>query len=100
MLTLPDGRQRWPYFGYQRWMEELPVEQLQLIQRSLHEIEVRFVARQALSPAQTEALERIVREALEGDFTLALVPVAEIPRSASGKFEDFISELPFARPSA
>ena len=96
MLTLPSGEQLWPVFTT-AMQEKLgpftPVRQIQLIQRSLEEIEVKLVVKRALTAAEEERLGNTVGKSLGHPFALRLVYVDEIPRSASGKYEDFTSMI-------
>ena len=39
-------------------------------------------------------LQAYLREAIDGSFRVRVVPVAEIPRAVSGKFDDFLSLVP------
>ncbi len=93
MLTLPSGEQFWPSFPSEAFMTAEPVRQVQLVQRSLEEIDVKLVAARPLSRAEQDRLRGAIGERLRHPFTLNLVFVDEIPRSASGKDEDFRSEI-------
>jgi len=93
ILTLPDGQQRWPSFPSETWRHLAPVRQLQLIQRARDRIEARVVVQRSLNEAEREALTHAWRDCLGYAFAIDIVEVAEIPRSASLKFEDFISEI-------
>lgn len=94
MLTLPDGRRYWPLGGFRKYRDVVPVRQFQLIQRSLHEIEVRLVVDERPTSDQEHRMGNIIRQALGYPFRLAFVYFdKEIPRSSGGKFEEFISEI-------
>jgi phenylacetate-CoA ligase len=93
MLTLPDGRRRWPSFPSEKWSYAAPVRQLQLVQRARERIEVRVVPERALSDGERARLVGAMQDCLGRSFILELREVAEIPRSASLKYEDFISEI-------
>jgi len=94
MLRLPGGQQRWPSFGHGDRPESLPpFQQFQLVQRSLEEIEIRFVGAADFGPAECAQVESYLQETLGHPFRFVFRRVGEIPRSAGGKFEDFKSEL-------
>jgi phenylacetate-CoA ligase len=91
MLMLPGGGKRWPFSGYRAYNDIAPVRQFQLIQNSLTEIEARLVVDGALSATQRVGLIEAIRRGLGHPFAITIREVAEIPRSAGGKFEEFIS---------
>ena len=70
-----------------------PVRQVQLVQRSLEEIDVKLVVARPLSRAEQDRVRGAIGERLRHPFRLNLVFVDEIPRSAGGKYEDFRSEI-------
>jgi phenylacetate-CoA ligase len=94
MLTLPSGEQRWPLVGFDKYREIAPVRQYQLIQKSLEEMEARFVVERTLTDAEEEGLKRVIQHALGYAFRLTFKYFPnEIPRGTGGKFEEFVSEL-------
>jgi len=93
MLTLPDGNRRWPFLGEYRYRDVAPVRQYQIVQKSLELIEVVLAADRPLTSTEESKLSEIIRAELGYPFELSFVYVDEIPRSPSGKFEDFRSEL-------
>jgi phenylacetate-CoA ligase len=94
MLTLPNGEQRWPLVGFDRYREIAPIRQYQLVQRSLHDVEVRLVVDRALSGDEETRLAAVITAALGHPFRLDFIYLRdEIPRGPGGKFEEFISEL-------
>ena len=94
MLRLPGGAERWPLVGFDRYREIAPIRQYQLIQRSLEEIEARFVADRPLSRAEEERLARVIMTSLGHPFRVSFAySEGEIPRGPGGKFEEFVSEV-------
>ena len=94
LLTLPTGEQRWPVVGFDRYREIAPIRQYQLVQRMLHEIEVRFVVDRPLTGDEEERIAAVIRAALGYPYRLSFNYFAgEIPRGRGGKFEEFMSEL-------
>ncbi len=94
LLVLPTGQRRWPVFDAGERPEELPpFFQFQVIQRSLERIEVLAVRQQPFTEAEAEKVERYIRQTLGHPFSVVLRRVDSIPRSPTGKFEDFICEV-------
>lgn len=93
LLTLPGGRQRWPSFPSKYWSGLAPVRQLQLVQKSVEEIVVRVVAERALTAGEQARLVEALQGCLGHAFRMPVEQLGEIPRSASHKFEDFVSEI-------
>jgi phenylacetate-CoA ligase len=94
LLVLPDGRRRWPIFDAGERPDELPLfSQFQVIQRSLDEIEVLAVRPQSFAPCEEEHLKRYMQQTLGHPFKIAIRCVESIPRSRTGKFEDFICDV-------
>lgn len=94
MLTLPDGRRLWPRLSELRYSEILPVEQFQVVQKSLAELEVRLVAPRRASAAEEARLRDLIVARIGHPFALRFSYPERIARGATGKFEDFRSELP------
>ena len=93
MLLLPDGQQRWPSLqlesGLGRSHDLPPIHQMQVLQQTLRDIEVKIVAPRTLTDDEEARLRRYFQNALPPGFSVAFHYVAEIPRSPTGKFEDF-----------
>ena len=93
MLRLPDGGMRHPRFGEAQFGRIAPVRQFQVIQKTLHDIEVALVVAHPLTPAEEDTLRVLIIKNLAHPFTVAFVYRDDIPRSAGGKYEDFRSEV-------
>ena len=95
MLRHPDGRRRWP-FGFDPMRQVAPmIRQFQLVQHSLHALELRLVVAQPLQPEHQAALRQMIHEALEYPFELTFSFFEErIPSGKNGKFEEFLCTLP------
>ncbi len=94
MIRLPDGRRRWPLPGDGRYAEIAPVRQYQFVQKTLSRFEARLVCERALTAGEERALVVWIRERLGHAFDIELVRVDAIARHASGKYEDFVCEIP------
>ncbi len=93
LLVMPTGECRWPVFVSEDGSDELPpFFQFQVIQRSLHQLDLNVVRPGGELSADEHALvERHFHKVLGYPFKLTVNYVASIPRSPTGKFEDFIS---------
>jgi phenylacetate-CoA ligase len=94
MLRLPNGEVHWPIIGgpIPKAMR-LPVRQYQVVQKSLELIEVRVVSARQFTPEETQTLTVAFNKAFGHDFDICWTYVDAIPRSPSGKYEEFVSEL-------
>jgi phenylacetate-CoA ligase len=94
MLVLPEGGSIWPAYGSNDLAQVAPIRQLQAVQHTPTDIELRVVP---LRPLDSDAQARLLAAAqarfdeIGPSFTLRLSCVEEIPRAKSGKFEDFLS---------
>lgn len=93
MFVRKDGTSLWPYFRTQAIAEMPEVQQWKLIQNQLGEIVVQLVVEGELSEVSRQRIEGIVLEHLPEETVVRFDLVRDIPRSASGKFEDFESRL-------
>jgi phenylacetate-CoA ligase len=93
LLVMPNGERRWPVFVSEDGSDELPpFFQFQVVQRSLHELDLNVVRPGGELTADEHALvERHFHKVLGYPFKLTVNCLASIPRSPTGKFEDFIS---------
>jgi phenylacetate-CoA ligase len=99
MLILPDGDARWPASGIKSFNREHGerIGQFQVVQKTVRQLHVNLVMASPFPEAEAEALKAHVRARLGYPFDIELVYVDDIPRSKSGKFEDFRSEVAEAR---
>lgn len=94
LVTLPDGDTRWPRIGWEDLVKVAPVEQIQLVQHTLHDIEVRLQMREPLTQAYEQALTAFIQRNLGHPFNLRFSVVDTIRHAVNGKVEAFISLLP------
>jgi phenylacetate-CoA ligase len=92
MLRLPGGGERWPLVGFDRYREIAPIRQYQLVQRTLEEIEARFVTDRPLTREEEERLASVIQSSLGHAFRVSFTYLeGGIPRGPGGKFEEFVS---------
>ena len=60
----------------------------------LTDIEVRYVPLDAARKVDADGLEACLRELIDASVNVRAVAVDAIPRSLSGKFEDYLSLVP------
>jgi phenylacetate-CoA ligase len=93
MLTLPSGDKQWPNLPSATLARLAPIGQLQLVQTTVQDIEVRLVMARPLTPAEETALTDFLTASFGHPFTYAITYVDEIERTPGGKFEAVISRL-------
>jgi phenylacetate-CoA ligase len=94
MFVLPSGERFWPFaFKVGALNAIAPIRQIQLVQKTTRRIEVRLVAPRPLDGSQQARLRAHLASVIGHPFEFDIVPVAAIPRSAGGKYEDYISEV-------
>jgi len=93
MLHIPGGGKIWPIFSVKEWAKDLPISQFQFVQSQFDEIHARLVTKRTLTIPEEKRLIRTLQESLGYPFHIVISYHQGIPRSKSGKFEDFISEL-------
>jgi len=93
LLVTADGKRFWPALGTRGITDIAPVLQYQVVQKELDLIEVRLVTAAPLTPGQEDGVRRHLQSRLPPGLRLRLVYCDSIPRSAGGKFEDFVSEI-------
>ena len=92
LVRTPDGRRYWPVaLGRVRRIPALI--QAQFVQTALDTVELRCVLSAPLDEAGLEDAKTQARMALGYRFNIVVVPVEEIPRGPTGKFEEFLSLL-------
>lgn len=96
MLTLPSGDRVWPRLRVTALADVGPVKQLQVVQHTPRDIEVKIVMGGPPYPGMEANLldaAQGIFDAISPGFAVRLNIVDSIPRSNSGKFEDFMSRV-------
>ncbi len=93
MLVLPNGDQVWPRLGFQRCSQIAPIRQAQMIQKSVDTLEARLVTARPLDADEERRLRDLICETMGVPFNVVFSYHDEIPRSAGGKYEEFLSEV-------
>jgi phenylacetate-CoA ligase len=93
LLTLPNGEKRMAPFGTRIFAELSAIRQFRMVQTGLARIEVRFVADRVLTGKESAHIIHALGNQLTPEFKVTLRRVDELPRSKSGKWLEFVSEL-------
>ncbi len=92
MLVDREGNEYWPAFGVKSMTKIAPISQFQLAQVTVDKVEARLVPARPLSEEEQGQLAAHLSERLPGTVSVELKLLEEIPRSAGGKYEDFVNE--------
>ena len=93
LLVAPTGERYWPAFGSRKLTELAPIVQHQFVQKSLDLIEARLVTERPLTSSEERSLRIYIQTSLPHRFAVSFAYCDEIPRNASGKFENFVCEV-------
>jgi len=93
MVVSPEGKRWWPSFPVDIWEEAGDVRQFRLEQTAPDAIDVLLVMGEPLTDHIRHQLVDSLHRTLGYPFDLKFRVVEEIPRSPSGKYEDFISRM-------
>ena len=103
MFVLPSGERIWPSFelDHLQGLEDVaPVNQFQVIQRDLHNIEVKLVAARHLTAIEEDRVRTMLDAWFRNQFQISFAYVDEIPRSPHGKYEEFRCDVASANAGA
>ena len=94
-IRLPDGSSRFPYLPDRSEREQIApsIRQFQYVQKSLDEIEYRIVTPARLTSDQERQLRELIIGNFGDSFQITITYHEEIPRTRSGKYEEFVSEV-------
>jgi phenylacetate-CoA ligase len=97
MLVMPSGERRWPLLSSANiatMLEIAPaIREYQFAQKAPDLIEFRLAVPQPLAADEEARLTEWVRTKLGAPFGVVFAYFDEIPRTAAGKFEDFVCEI-------
>ncbi|MGE0031487.1 MAG: phenylacetate--CoA ligase family protein [Steroidobacteraceae bacterium] len=89
----PDGKRYYPITLW-KIRAVAPVRQAQWVQTALDAIELRAVLDRPLTAAETQQAADVVCETLGHAYRVTVMPVNDIARGPTGKFQEFLSLLP------
>ena len=91
MMRNPDGRVHWPSFPSDYWSLG-KIRQLQLVQKEPDLLLIRLVA-EPLTDDEMISLQTLFQQRFEYPYRFEFEYLDTIPRSKSGKYEDFICQV-------
>lgn len=92
VFTYSDGSRSWPFMLKHEYSGFLPSRQVQAIQKTTTNIEIRFVRDQSSHvDINIGGLQSFLRNRLHPTVQIEIVEVPEIKRARSGKYEEWIS---------
>jgi len=92
-VIMPSGEARAAFFGGKNFYKIAALRQFQCAQVTRDTIEMRLVARRRLTAEEEGQITQFIRDDLDPGFKVRFVYVDEIPRLASGKYEEFRCEV-------
>ena len=96
MLVMPSGDRHWPLLSspnIKTLMGLAPIRRYQFVQHDTRSLELRVEVSRPLQADETKALAAWVRDKYGQSFDVTVTELDELPRSAAGKFQDFVSEI-------
>ncbi len=96
MLIMPSGEERWPLLSsgdIQALLAIAPIRQYQFAQTARGTVELRLATARPLATEEEEALRAWARDKFGHPFDVPITYHEDIPRSAAGKFQDFVTEI-------
>ena len=100
MLVYPGGRKTWALLGSSQFTKIPAVRQFQIVQHAVDDLEIKLVSDRALTPEEEAQLRRWMQDRCGHDFPIRFTYHDHIPRSASGKYQDFLCNIPDAAAGA
>lgn len=94
MLLTPEGERVWASLIGAGLEPIEPIRQFQLYQRVPERLELRLVVTRQLTAEEEAQAQRAMVKATGYDFDVDVVYRDEIPRTAGGKYEDVVCEIP------
>ena len=93
-IVLPSGERRYVYTGrgFSFW-QYTDLRQFQIIQRTLHDLEVKVVARRPLTPDVEAEIARRIKAATSEHFAIRFTYHDSILPGPGGKLRDFVCEV-------
>lgn len=94
-LALPNGTSEFPYLGEYADYRQITtaIRQFQFIQHSVAEVEMKLVVAEPLTSEQETKIKELIVRCLGHPFRISVSYHDDIPRSATGKFEEFLSKV-------
>jgi phenylacetate-CoA ligase len=95
-IAMPDGSRLWPRFHLDKLAASLDFLEVQMIQHTIRDMELRYVPRAGGRMPDKAAVQEHFRRYFYPELDLRLTPIATFPRSAGSKYEEMISLVAYA----
>lgn len=89
----PSGRRFMPWIPFGGWLDIAPIRRVQLVQKSIDQMQLRYVMERALRVEEEARLTQLLKSHLGYAYDVTYTRVDQIERVRGEKFEDFISEI-------
>lgn len=93
LITFPDGHREWPRAPSRDISNAIPMAQYQIVQKAIDKLHVNLVMKRPLTEDDRKQVIAITKAKLGKVFDISVAEVSAIERSASGKYEEFKSEI-------
>jgi phenylacetate-CoA ligase len=93
LMTYPDGRRSWPSYNPMALMDLLPDGRYQLEQTAADSLVLHVMTAVDISTTLEQQIREIIQQAAGYPFRISICKEEDLPRSASGKYEEFISRI-------
>jgi len=93
LIQFPDGRREWPAIPAKAFRDAIPMKQYQAVQTAIDKLHINLVMNRPLTEDDRATVIRLTRERLGDAFEITVTEVPAIARGASGKYEEFKSEI-------
>lgn len=93
LIRTPSGEGRFLRITATDWLDIAPVREFRIVQEQLDALRVELVTAQALTPAQREAIETMLRERVDPDLRYELIEREAIDWPPGAKRQDVVSLL-------
>jgi phenylacetate-CoA ligase len=93
LVTRPDGTRIWPTYNVKKLVEIAPNAQFQLVQKSLDTMLLKIGTDTPVAEDQLLEMKTVVNQAMGFSYHMEFEQMGQLPRSHSGKFEEFMSEI-------
>ena len=93
MLVTSSGDRYWPVFRMRQAQDLMAIRQHQFVQKRFDLVEARLVVDRRPTAEQEEELLRHMAQLMPQGIRLQIVYCDALPRTAGGKWQDFISEV-------
>lgn len=93
LMSFPDGRKSWPSYNPMALMDIIPDGRYQLEQTTPEDLILHVMTEAEITEQLSQQVIEIIQKAAGHPFRIQIKKETDLPRSASGKYEEFISRI-------